>query len=36
MLGLITLIFIVWLSMATLAVLIGALPDGNGVLGRFG
>jgi hypothetical protein len=36
MLGLMSLIFLVWLSLVLLALLIGAWPDGNGVLRKFG
>jgi hypothetical protein len=36
MLGLMTVIFLVCFSLVTLAALIGAFPDGNGVLRKFG
>jgi hypothetical protein len=36
MVGVITLIFFVWLLLVTVAVLIGAFPDGSGVLRKFG
>jgi hypothetical protein len=36
MLGLMTLIFLLWLSLVMAAVLIGAFPDGGGVLRDFG
>jgi hypothetical protein len=36
MLGFMTLIFLVWLSLVTLAALVGAFPDDNGVLRNFG
>ena len=36
MLGLMTVIFLVWFSLVTLAALIGAFPDSNGVLRKFG
>jgi hypothetical protein len=35
MLGLVTLIFCVWLLLVMVAVLMNAFPDGNGVLEHF-